>query len=302
MTPPQQTAPGALNWALLLLLSVIWGTAFMGVEIALRGQPPMWVAAGRTGLAALILTTAGQALGQGLSSISGRRRWLFVAAFGMTAAALPFTLLSWGQQHVPSAFAGVSMGTVPLLTLLLVMVFSPEEGIGPRRIIGVVLGFIGLLVLVGPGALEQGSSLTLWGRLACVASAACYAAGNVLTRRAPVIQPIAMAAGGMVVATFILVPAALLTDGLPTWPNAGPGAALLWVAIGPTAIAAFLQVRVIRSAGSLFMSQVSYLVPLWSVVFGITLLGEDLPPQLFIALALILTGIGFGQWSTLRRR
>ena len=70
----------------------------------------------------------------------------------------------------------------------------------------------------------------------------------------------------------------------------------------PVAVAAFLQVRIIRSAGSLFLSQVSYMVPLWSVVFGITLLGEDLPPQLFVALALIFAGIGFSQWSTMRRR
>ncbi len=302
MTPATQSAPGAANWALLLLLSVIWGTAFMGVEIALRGLSPMWVAAGRTGLAALILVVAGQALGQGLSAIPGRRGWLFAAALGVAAAAFPFTLLSWGQQHVPSAFAGVSMGTVPLLTLMLVMVFSPEEGVGPRRIIGVALGFLGLVILVGPGALEEGTDLAFWGRLACVVSAASYAAGNVLTRRAPPVPPISMAAAALTIATLILVPAALMIDGRPAHPGDGPGAALLWVAIGPTALAAFLQVRIIRSAGSLFMSQVSYLVPLWSVVFGIALLDEDLSPQLFVALALILAGIGFSQWSTMRRR
>ena len=293
-------SPGAQNWALILFLGVVWGTAFMGVELALRGISPLWVAAGRTVVAALVLVAAGRAFGQGLGTVPGRG-WGFAAAIGVASAALPFTLLSWGQQHVPSAFAGVSMGAVPLMVVLLVMLFSPEEGVGPRRIAGIGLGFAGLAVLIGPGAFAGAGELTGWGRMACVAAAGSYAAGNVLTRRAPPVPPIALATAALLIAAAILVPVALLVEGIPAWPDPGPMGALLWIALGPTALAALIQVRVVQSAGSLFMSLVSYMVPVWSVIFGVALLGEEPGPRLYMALGLILSGIGLSQWSAARR-
>ena len=153
-----------------------------------------------------------------------------------------------------------------------------------------------------PGVFDAGSDMVALGRIACVLSALSYAAGNILTRRAPPVPPIAMATGAMSVAAAILVPAALISEGPPVLPDASASGALLWVALGPTALAAFLSVRIIQNVGSLFLSQVSYMVPLWSVIFGVTLLNENLRPELFIALALILSGIALGQWSALRRR
>ncbi len=301
MTEPSPQAPGALNWALILGLGVVWGTAFMGVEVSLREFSPLTVAAARTALGALILAVVGPVLGQGLSTLPSRRAWIFAILLGVFAAAVPFSLLSWGQQHVPSAFAGVTMGAVPLLTLLLVMQFSPDEGVGPRRILGVALGFVGLVILVGPGAFGAGSDLVALGRLACAASAACYAVANVLTRRAPQMPPVAMATVALLTAATLLTPLALIVEGVPTVQMDAALAALIWVALGPTAMAALVQVRVIQSAGSLFLSQVSYMVPVWSVIFGIAILGETLPRELFIALALILAGIGLSQWSARRR-
>lgn len=301
MSQPSPSSPGVLNWVLVLGLGVIWGTAFMGVEVALRDFPPLTVAAGRTVLGALALLTIGPVVGQGLSRIPSARGWVFAGLIGVTAAAVPFSLLSWGQQHVPSAFAGVTMGAVPLLTLLLAMFFSREEGVGPRRVAGVSLGFLGLVILVGPGAFSGESPLVGWGRLACVMSASCYAAANILTRRAPRMPPIALATAALTTASAILVPIALLTEGVPEIRPGGPGLALIWVALGPTALAALVQVRIIQTAGALFMSQVSYMVPVWSVVFGILILGETLPKQLFIALGLILTGVALSQWSAWRR-
>ncbi len=288
-------APGARNWILLISLSLIWGTAFMGVRIALDGIAPMWVAAGRTLIAGGCLMIAGQFVGQGLNAIPSRRAWGFAIAFGVFAAALPFSLLSWGQQHVPSAFAGVSMGTVPLLTLLLAAIFTSEAGIGPRRIVGIVLGFFGLMALVGPGAFGGDSSLVQWGRVACASSAACYAVSNIVGRLAPPMPPIALATAAMTTSGIILLPVALLTQGMPEIQTASAGLALLWVALGPTALAAFLQVLVLKSAGPLFLSLVSYMVPMWSVIFGIVLLSETLSLGVFVALGLILSGIAVAQ-------
>lgn len=295
MSPPSPDSPGLLNWILIIALGVIWGAAFMGVATALGGYAPWTVTAGRVGLGALVLALVGSAMGQPIWRLGGGRAWLFAGLIGLGAVALPFALLSWGLQHIPSAFAGVAMGTVPLLVLPLVYLFSPEEGIGPRRIIGMGLGFAGLVVLVGPGALAgEGAALTL-GRLACIAAAACYAVGSVLTRRAPKMPPVAFAGATLAIGALALLPIALIVDGIPEISASRATMGLVFVAVFPTALAAVIRVRVITTAGSLFMSITSYMVPVWAVIYGITLMSEDLPPQLFVALALILSGIGIAQ-------
>lgn len=238
----------------------------------------------------------GAALGQGLRTIPSARAWKFAAIIGSGAVALPFALLSWGQQFIPSAFAGVAMGAVPLLVLPLVYLFSKEEGIGPRRVLGMALGFIGLFILVGPGAAASTGHENEWlGRLACLAAAGCYASGSVITRRAPKMPPIAFATATLLVAAVILIPIAVVSEGWPDSFPPKPTSALVYAALFPTALAAVIRVRVITTAGSLFMSLTSYQVPVWSVILGVSFMGETLPPQLFLALAIILAGIGLSQ-------
>ena len=288
--------PGLLNWILILTLGVVWGAAFMSVSVALDGYAVLSVAAGRVALGAVALCLIGAVIGQGLGRLNTRRHWVFAGIIGIVTVALPFTLLAWGQQHVPSAFAGVAMGAVPLLVLPLVAIFSPEEGIGPRRIAGFIVGFVGLAILIGPGALRPaGGDLEPLGRLACLGAAACYAIGSVVTRRAPPVQPIAFASATLVFAAAVLVPLAVIIDGIPTSVPLAPTWALIYAALFPTALAAVIRVRVIKTAGSMFMSLTSYMVPVWSVIFGVTLMSEALPPQLFYALGLILLGIAIAQ-------
>ncbi|MEL6205384.1 MAG: DMT family transporter [Pseudomonadota bacterium] len=296
---PSPDSPGALNWALLTFLGVVWGSAFMGQSIALQGFEPVTMAALRCLIATAALLPVAILMGQGPRPTldrGGPRGLLFAALIGAGATAVPFLLLAWGLQHVPSAFAGVAMGAVPLLILPLVAVFSPEEGIGPRRIMGVILGFFGLVALIGPPAFAVADSpLGLWGRLACLGAAMSYAVGSVLTRRAPAMPPVGFAALTMVAAAALLTPAALLREGWPqTW-SLGPTIAIVMTGLLPTGLAAAIRIRIITTAGSLFMSLVSYMVPLWSVIFGIALLGEDPGPGLFTGLALILGGIALSQ-------
>jgi len=297
---PSPDAPGALNWALVTSLGAIWGGAFMGMSLALEGFGPLTVAAGRTLVGALALAALAAALGQGPGATirrGGAAGAAMLALLGATSIAVPFALLAWGLQHIPSAFAGVAMGSVPLMLLPLVAIFSPEEGIGPRRVAGVALGFVGLVLLVtgGEGGAVRPAPLEGWGRAACLGAAFCYAASSVLIRRAPPMPPIGFGAGVLIAGSILLVPLALVHEGWPAdWP-AGPTLALVLTGLLPTGLATAMRVRVITTAGSLFMSLVAYMVPVWAVILGVGLMGEDLPPSLYSGAALILAGIALAQ-------
>lgn len=290
-------APTPGNWLSILTLGVIWGGTFMVVALALRGYGPLTVAAARTTLGALALLGLAAILRRPAPS---RAAWPHLAVIGALTTALPFSLLSWGQQYVPSAFAGVSMATLPLFVLPLSHLFS-DERMSPRSLAGVATGFAGALVLVGPSAWGGGGPTAFWGGMACLAAAVSYAVAAVLTRRCPPVDPIVLAAATLAVGAVLLLPAMLLVEGVPGWAGPLPGAAILFLGLAPTALAALLRVVVIRSAGAVFMTLVNYQVPLWSVLFGATLLDEALPARFFAALALILGGLLVSQWHSLGR-
>lgn len=284
--------PTTANWLSVFALGLIWGATFMGVSIALEGYGPLTVACARTTLGALALLTLMAALRRPLPD---RRTLPHLVLIGVFNTAVPFSLLSWGQQFVPSAFAGISMAALPLFVLPLAHLFT-DERLSTRRAVGVVIGFSGALILIGPGVLRIGSGLEPLGQLACLLATISYAASSIMTRRCPPIDPIAMAAATLTVGAALLIPAMLLVEGVPGWQGARPGVAILFLGFVPTALAALLRVVVIRSAGAVFMTAVNYQVPLWSVLFGAVVLHEALPLRFFAALGLILTGLAVSQW------
>lgn len=291
--------PTPYNWIGIGLLGVIWGGTFMVVSIALEGYGPLTVACARTTLGALALVVL---------VVAFRRPWPkltphmlgYLCVIGVTNTALPFSLLSWGQQHVPSAFAGISMAALPLFILPLSHFFT-DERMSARNLMGVCLGFAGALVLIGPGVLTIGSGdVAPLGQLACIAAALSYAVSGILTRRCPPIDSMTLAAATLIVGAVTLVPLMLIIEGVPGWANTRSGLAIILLGIVPTALAALLRVQIIRSAGAVFMTLVNYQVPLWSMLFGVWVLGELLPWRFFFALALILCGLAISQWRSLR--
>ena len=285
-------APTPANWFSIFALGLIWGGTFMVVSIALEGYGPLTVACARTTLGAIALSVLVVALGRSLPDRSVIKHLILIGALN---TALPFTLLSWGQQYVPSAFAGISMAALPLVVLPLAHFFS-DEPLSSKRFAGVIVGFAGALVLVGPAALQFGEGMAPLGQLACLAATVSYAVSSILTRRCPPVDPITMAAATLIVGAVILIPPTLAIEGVPGWAGLRPGLAILILGFLPTALANLLRVIVIRSAGSVFMTYVNYQVPLWSVIFGAFVLREDLPFRFFAALALILCGLAVSQW------
>lgn len=291
------THPTTANWISIFILGLVWGGTFMVVSVALEGYGPLTVACARTTLGAVAMIALALAMRRPMPS---RATLPHLLVIGATNTALPFALLSWGQQYVPSAFAGISMAALPLFVLPLAHLFS-DERLTLRRTIGVVIGFSGALVLVGPAALKIGTGMEPLGQMACLAATLSYASSSIMTRRCPSIDPISMTAATLVVGAAILIPAMLLVEGVPVWLGTRASYAVIFLGFFPTALAALLRVLVIRSAGSVFMTLVNYQVPLWSVLFGWAVLSEDLPIRFFAALAMILTGLMVSQWNSLRR-
>lgn len=283
--------PTRRDWLSILFLGVVWGGTFMVVEFALRGYGPVTVATARVVLGAAALVTLAAVMGRPLPARDARL-WAHLVPIGILSSAAPFTLLAWGQSHVPSAFAGLSMASVPLFVLPLAYLFS-DEALNKNKVMGFGLGFIGTAILIGPD-IFAGDALLI-PRMACIAAALCYACASVLTRRCPKIDPITLTATSLTIGSVLLVPVMLLTEGVPKWQPGMPGAAIILLGLVPTALAAYLRVSVIRSAGSGFMTLTSYQVPVWSVLFGVVVLAEDLPLRFFAALGLILAGLLLSQ-------
>ena len=268
----------------------------MFVTLALDGYGPITVATARTTLGALSLLILMRVLN---SPWPTRDALPVLIRMGAFSTAFPFMLLSWGLLYVPSSVAGISMAAVPLFILPLAHFFS-DERLTLRRTVGVLVGFVGIVVLIGPSALKLGSGIELLGQLACFGAATCYAISSIQTRNCPPVDPITMSAVALLVGSVILLPLMLIFEGVPSWQGVGPSLSVLFLGLIPTAFATYLRVLVIRSAGSVFMTMVNFMVPLWSVFFGATLLSEPLPQSLLASLVLILSGLLISQWGRLK--
>ena len=299
-TTPQITLT---SWLLVVLLGFVWGGTFLVTEVALTGITPFWLAASRIGLASVVMLALWATRGLALFTARPTAGDITtLITIGIISSALPFSLLAWGQQYVTSGFAGVTMASVALIVLPLAHFLLPGENMTPRKIGGFLIGFVGVVVLIGGQAFEStGAAMETAGRMACVGAASCYAVSSILMRRLPSVDPIGLGTILMLIGASVMLPAAFLSEGPPPLPSPKILGVLAFLGLIPTAGAAFLRVYVVRTAGPVFMSLVNYQVPVWSVLLGALILSEPLPMSLLYAMALILAGVGLSQYGALKR-
>ncbi len=293
---PMSTQRTPRDWTLLLALVAVWGSSFMFNRIAVATLPPLTVVAGRTGIAAIVLIIVVHALGKRLPS-PGRAWWPFVV-IAIIGNALPFYLITWGQQVVESALAGILMAMMPLATIVLAHFLIAGEHLTRQRATGFAVGFLGIALLMGPAALAGigGDAVRIVSQLAVLGSALCYALQSVLTRLIIKGDIMVSAAATLLVAAVITAPMALWLD--RPWllvPSTLSVGAVIWLGIAPTAIATILYFMLIRSAGPSFMSLVNYLSPGVAVLLGLLVMGETPRATAYLGLALILAGIACSQ-------
>jgi drug/metabolite transporter (DMT)-like permease len=274
----------------------MWGSAFMFTGIAVRGFSPTVLVTIRLALAALLL--AGLVVARGQRLPRSRRFWLFSIALSLAGNCVPFWLISFGQQRIDSGLAGILMGIMPLTTMVLAHFFVRGERMNATKAAGFVVGFCGLVVLIGPHALLEirGQGTEVLYELAVLGGAVCYAISTIVARHRPPTDPLVAAAGIMLAGSAIMLP-------LGGWPAGAqllaappaPLAAMLALAIVATAIATVVFLRLVAIAGPSFTSFINYLIPVWALLMGVVFLNEQPGPRVVLALALILFGIALSE-------
>ncbi len=285
-----------VNWLGLLALVAMFGSAFLLTKIAVQDVPPIMVVAGRILIGALVLLVISYAQGERLSDL--KPYWRLLLALALTGNCIPFFVITWGQQFVDSGLAGILMAMMPLTTVVLAHFFVQGERITRNKVIGFVLGFIGVVILMQP-ELSLDTKLNwiqLFAMISILAGAISYAANSVIAHSLPKLSLSLISAGVLLMASIVIVPLSL-SHGF-AWVDQTSNAALLSVlllGIFPSGLATIIYFSVIRHAGPAFLSQINYLIPVWAVVLGVILGGEKLTIHALIALIVILLGIAIAQ-------
>lgn len=293
------------DWAMLLTLSVLWGGSFFFVGIAVDDLPPLTIVALRVGLAAVILWAF--AVAAGLRPPRSLGLWAAFLGMGVLNNAIPFFLIVWGQTEIASGLASILNATTPLFTVIVAGLLLTDERITPSKIVGAVVGFVGVVVMIGPAAFGELGTHVL-AQLAILGAALSYAFAGVFGRRfkAMGVDPIVTAAGQVTASSVVLIPIAVLIDrpfDLPP-PSAGTWAAIVGLAVLSTAVAYVLYFRLLASAGATNLLLVTFLVPVSAIFLGSAVLGERLAPIHFAGMALIglgLTAIDGRLWRRSKR-
>jgi drug/metabolite transporter (DMT)-like permease len=294
--PVSLSPPTTRDWLHLLALSLMWGTSFLCTRVTVMAWPPTTVVAARLLLGVLVLLLVLRASGHVLPRDGASwGRYLVLALLGN---AIPFTLITWGQSGIDSGLAAILLASMPLGTLVLAHFTIEGEGMTRARTIGFLVGFLGLVLLVGPAALRRigGDPSELRYQLAVVGGALCYSANAVFARRLPPTHALVNTTASVGVATLIMVPLALALDRPWTLPMSPVTlAAIGWLGVVSTAVATVVYFAIIASAGPTFLSLTNYLIPIVAVIVGVVALGEELSPRALVALVVILAGIAISQ-------
>jgi drug/metabolite transporter (DMT)-like permease len=286
----------AKDWGLLAVLVALWGSNFMFIKLGVAAVPPATLVATRLLIGAVILVIVIRAMGYTFPPLG--RAWLPYVVLAIVGNCLPFWFITWGQKSIDSALAGILMAIMPLTTLLLAHFFVTGERMTRYRVAGFALGFLGIVVLMGPAALAGlgGSPIEVVAQLSVLAGALCYAANGVIIRVTLKGDVMVASAAIIAIAAVISFPVALAVD--QPWrldPGWNAAAILLWIGIGPTAVATLVHLRLIASAGPTFMSLINYCIPVVALLIGVALLDEDPGANAYSGLLLILAGIALSQ-------
>ena len=276
---------------LLLLLSLIWASAFTMIKIAVPWTGPILLVLIRCGIGAAVMLVL-VALAQGASWPKTWREWAGLFALGIISTALPFYLISFAEQKITSAMTAIFMTTGPLVAIILGHFFTEDEKINRGKILGVGIGLIAALYLLKDGFMSVDGTW-IWHPLAAMGAATCYAIGGLGAKKlvnvsAEVIAAMVLVSSAVVMLPFIpAVDINLAVISTEVW------LALLWLGAMPSGFAFYLRYFLIKRNGYGFVSYVGYLIPLFAIVIGMAILDELVTLDTVLAMMVIILGLFF---------
>lgn len=283
---------GRAEWAMLGLLSILWGGSFFFIGVAVRELPTFTLVLLRVSLAALALWAFVLATGRAIPR--NRAVWVAFLGMGLLNNVVPFSLIVWGQHTIASGLASILNATTPLWTVLVAGLWLADEPLSGRKLAGVALGLIGVTVMIGLDALGGVGSQVL-PQLAVLLGALSYACAGAYGRRFRRlgVDPIVTAAGQVTASVVLLLPVALLVERPWTlaMPSASTWGAVLGLALLSTALAYGLYFPILARAGATNLLLVTFLIPVSAILLGALVLGERLGPQHALGMALIGAGL-----------
>jgi drug/metabolite transporter (DMT)-like permease len=271
-------------WFLFIAISALWGLPYLLIKVAISEVDPSVIVFARVSMSAVVLLPLALANGA-LQQV--RRRWRAVLALSFLEVVLPFLLIAYGEQHITSSLAGLLIAADPLFIVLLALRFDRSERTTGTRLIGLCLGFVGVVFLLGldPG----GDALGLLGGAMVLLAALCYAGGALLIKRVSDIPPVGSVTASLGIAAVWLAPLASMH--VPSHVPSGPVlASLLALGLVCTALGFLTYFSLIAEAGATRASLITYVNPAVAVVLGVSVLHEPVTAATFVGFGLILAG------------
>ena len=279
------------DWAILLVLALIWGAAFFFIHVAVAHVAPLTYVWLRLSIAAVGLLAWMRWKGEKLSL--PLPLWGAILLLALLNNVVPFALFGWAQQHIASGLASILNATTPIWGVVVAHIATSDEKITPAKLIGVVVGFVGVATMIGPDLLTSGESIVP--QLACIAASLCYALAGVWARRfRPMgLKPLKVATAQLLVGALVMTPVSLTVA--EPWIGGSPSLAALGaitvLALVCTALGYVLYFRLIDSAGATNATLVTLLVPPIAILLGALFLGELLSGIQFLGFAFTALGL-----------
>lgn len=279
-----------MDLLLLLVLGSLWGSSYLFIKVAVAEVPVMTLVTGRLLLAAIILWILLVMLKKPIPR--SRSVWGAYAFMGFFSGTLPYALISWGEQYIPSSLAALLQATMPIFTVLLAHFLAGDEPMTRSKVIGVAIGFLGVGVLILPD-LRHGLRGNIIGQLAIVASSVSYAAATTFARkRMRGYLPLASTMGQLTMGALFTLPFSLLIDQPFSLSVSLPAiASWLGLIILGTVVAYVIYYSLIKRTGATYVSTVTYIIPIIGLFLGALVLKEPLTTTLLGSSALILLGV-----------
>ena len=284
------------HWALLAYLVLVWGFAFALIAVALESFHPLFIVWSRLWMGALVVWCVWRWRQQRWSL--GREWWTRLTVLSLTGNIIPFSLIAWAEQSVPSAEVGILMALMPIATLLLAHWLLKHEPLTWKRFAGVLVGFAGVALLVGDDLPSAGASGQWPGQAAALLATVSYAFNGVYAKRLPAENPVALSVGTLAIGTLLLaVPALWVQLAGPGLTTVTMGAAGVLGILGvmATGVATWCYFVVVTERGPGFLSTINYLIPAVAFAAGTVFLAEPWGWEHLIALGMILVGVGLIQ-------